>query len=272
MRRTFKGIGPILPAGTTMSDQEYADWYEQHAWDPSRYDDLTLETDLAPAGWLEPLLSTRSFDVSMTAPLGYEAYARLFFPFIHSGIGPTGAWNVGHVGWTEKAQANGKVVHALMEQETISSPSDGQGTGDQCADQLSPEQFRALLPILTRHTASTEGWFLLWDGFGDLNTSVFNSGVPKVHHAMRDFYLLKGHLSSYAAFSDDPSYLWPDDRAWCLCTDTDFSWSYLAGSRRCITEILATPILDAVETSLDNPARSGMDTINDPNGEIPRQA
>jgi hypothetical protein len=270
MRRTFRGIGPFLP--TTMSDQEYADWYEEHAWDPSRYNDLRLERDLAPAAWLEPLLSPRSFDVSMTAPRGYEAYARLFFPFLRSGLGASGEWSERRVRWTEMAEQSGKVVHALMEQETISTAPDGQGTADRCTDQLSPEQFQALLPILTRHTASTEGWFLLWDGFGDLNERVFNPGIPKVHHAMRDFYLLKGHLSSYAEFSDDPSYLWPDDRAWCLCTDTDFSWSYLAGSRRCIAEILATPILDAVETLLDNPARSGMDTINDPDGEIPRQS
>jgi hypothetical protein len=142
MRRTFRGIGPFLPTGTTMSDQEYADWYEEHAWDPSRYNDLRLERDLAPAAWLEPLLSPRSFDVSMTAPRGYEAYARLFFPFLRSGLGASGEWSERRVRWTEMAEQSGKVVHALMEQETISTAPDGQGTADRCTDQLSPEQFK----------------------------------------------------------------------------------------------------------------------------------
>lgn len=254
-----------------MSDQEYADWYEEHAWNPSHHDGLCLESDLAPADWLEPLLAPRSFNVSMSAPQGYEAYARIFFPFICSGIDSNGEWFERSIRWREKAQDNGKEVHALMEQETIASPSEEWGTTDQCSDRLSPEQFQSLLPILARHTTSTEGWYLLWDGFGNLHEKVFNSRIPKVHHAIRDFYLLRGPLGSYTEFPDDPSYWWPDDRAWCLCTDTDFSWSYLAASHDCTTEILATTVLDAVATLPENLARSGMDTINDPDGEVPRR-
>jgi hypothetical protein len=127
-----------------MSDQEYADWYQEHAWNPSRYDGLGLERDLAPADWLEPLLTPRSFTVSMSAPQGYEAYARIFFPFVCSGVGSNGEWIERHVRWREKAQENGKVVHALMEEETIASPSDERGPIDQSSDRLSPEQFHAV--------------------------------------------------------------------------------------------------------------------------------
>ena len=80
MRRVFRGIGPLLPAGDVDVRPGSSDWYEEHSWHPSRYDGLSLERDLAPASWLEPLLSPHSFDVSMTAPRGYEAYARIFFP------------------------------------------------------------------------------------------------------------------------------------------------------------------------------------------------
>lgn len=229
-----------------------------------------METDLTPAQWLEPLLVPGSFEVWMTAPQGYEAYARIFFPFIQSGL-DEGEWYERPVRWTDLARANAKTPHALMEQETISGSSTGAGLdGLQCARNLSPEQFAALLPIVARHTASEHGWFLLWDGFGDLNDQVFNPRVPKVSHAMRDFYLLRGPLDSYVHFSNDPSYWWPDDRAWCLCTDTDFNWSYLAGHRACIEEVLAVPIMDAVVTRPENPARSGMDVLNDPDGAVPR--
>jgi len=253
-----------------MSDEEYEDWYTDHAWSPSRYPDLTSEADLTPAEWLEPRLVPQSFEVWMTAPRGYGAYARIFFPFVRTGLDEAGDWYEQHIGWTDTARENGLEVHALMERETITRSSTGEAANDQCAWNLAPEQFAALMPILARHTTSADGWFLLWDGFGDLNDEVFNAGVPKVTHAMRDFFLLKGPLDSYAHFSNDPSYWWPDDRAWCLCTDTDFAWSYLAGSRECVNEVLATPIMDAIETKPENPAHSGMDVLNDPDGTVPR--
>ena len=56
-----------------------------------------------------------------------------------------------------------------------------------------------------------------------------------------------------------------------MCTDTDFYWAYIAGSAACIKEVLAVPELNAYETNPGNPARSGMDVINDPGGTVPRQ-
>ena len=268
--RRKQSLAPFLPVGTTMSDEEYSDWYNDHAWSPCRYPGLTIESDLTPAEWLEPLLVPRSFEVAMTAPLGYGAYARIHFPFVRTGIDDAGEWYERHVTWTDMARENGKRVHALMERETITWSPAGEDANDRCARNLTPEQFAALTPILTQHTSSANGWFLLWDGFGDLNENIFNPKVPKVDHDMRDFYLLRGPLHSYAHFSNDPSYWWPDDRAWCVCTDTDFAWSYLAGKRECVDEVLELPIMDAVETRPEDPARSGMDIVNDPESRVPR--
>jgi hypothetical protein len=139
-RRTWRGIAPLLPLGTTVSDKEYSAWYEEHAWDPSRFTNLTIESDLTPAEWLEPLLVPQSFEVWMTAPQGYEAYARIFFPFNRSSLDEMGEWQEQHVRWTDLAQTNGKVAHALMEQETISRSSTGEDAhDDQCAWNLSPD-------------------------------------------------------------------------------------------------------------------------------------
>lgn len=136
--------------------------------------------------------------------------------------------------------------------------------------ELTDQQVDALLPILARHTASEHGWFLLWSGFGDLSQHVFEQ-QPRVVHPMREFYLLRGALNTYRNLPESPSYWWPDDRAWCLCTDTDFHWAYIAGSAAYIREVLAVPELDAYETNPGNPARSGMDVINDPDGTVPRR-
>lgn len=250
-----------------MSDEEYSAWYDEHAWDPSGFTSLTIETDLAPAEWLEPLLVARSFEVWMSAPRGYESYVRIFFPFVRTGFDEAGEWHEQHVRWTDIARENGRTVHALMEQETIGG---GRTHGDQVMDNLSSGQLEALMPILARHTSSVHGWFLLWEGFGDLNEKVFHGQVPRVSHEARNLYLLRGPIDSYAHFTNGPNFWWPDDRAWCMSTDTDFAWSYLAGSRACVDEVLAAPIMDAVETRPENPARSGMDVLNDPDGIIPR--
>jgi hypothetical protein len=78
-------------------------------------------------------------------------------------------------------------------------------------------------------------------------------------------------LSALGEFPNDPNYFWPDDRAWCLCTDTDFDWAYLAGSTGCIEEVLTVPVLDAYATTPENPARAGMDVVNDPHGTVARR-
>jgi hypothetical protein len=141
---------------------------------------------------------------------------------------------------------------------------------DNCFDELADEQLDALLPLLTRHTGSERSWFLLWNGFGDLNQDILDR-QPRVVHPMREFYLLRGDLNTYRNLPHGPSYWWPDDRAWCLSTDTDFYWAYIAGSAACIRDVLALPELDAYETNPGNPARSGMGAINDPGGAIPRR-
>jgi len=245
-----------------MSEAEYEQWRDENTWDPSRGTNLVIETDLAPAAWIEPLLLPGSFEVRMTTPQGFDAYARVFFPFVEWTRDANGEPVEQHIRWKDMAQQNGWTAHALMEQETVSRNPNGEVDSRSPRSNLSPQQVDALLPILERHTSSTKGWFVFWDGFGDLNERAFNGSVPKLHHPMREYYLLSGPLGSYGEFPHGPNYWWPDDRAWCVSTDTDFAWSYVAGSASCIEELVAVPVLDAIETKPQNPAHSGMDVIN----------
>jgi hypothetical protein len=162
-----------------------------------------------------------------------------------------------------------RVAHALMEKETLTLGPEGETARWTCFDGFAPEQCDALVPLLSRYTSSASAWFLLWDGWGDLNERAF-AGRPKLHHPMRDYYLLSGPLSALKDSQERPNYCWPDDRAWCVVTDTDFEWAYVAGSEALIEAILAASVLDAYATKPENPAHSGMDTINDPDGTTPR--
>lgn len=253
-----------------LSQDEYDRWYDAHAWDPVRDSGMTVETDLAPAAWIEPLLAPRSFEVRMTVPQGFEAYARIFYPFVGETVEMECKVEQELLTWSQVASRHGRVAHALMEKETIACDDAGRTAMSETFAALSPAQLRALLPILSRHTASSSAWFLLWDGWGNLNKRIFNSATPRVRHDMRDLYLLRGSLRSFEEMPDVPNYCWPDDRAWCLCGDCDFEWMYLAGSVACIEEVLAVPVLDAFATSPANPAHSGMDVVNDPEGTVPR--
>jgi hypothetical protein len=248
-----------------MSRREYEEWLDTHTWSPSPESRLVIESDLTPAAWIEPRLCKGSFEVCMTAPQGFEAYARILFPFVGDDVVRDGkVIDQEHITWTEMARRNGRVAHALMEPETIRGPE-----GGMCCNELAAGQLAALLPILARHTSSPHGRFLLWDGFGDLNHRLFEP-LPRVKHPARNFYLLSGPHSAYENLPHDPNYWWPDDRAWCVCTDTDFCWAYIAGSAACIREVLSVAVLDAYATKPRNPAQAGMDVINDPHGTIPR--
>jgi hypothetical protein len=222
-------------------------------YDGGRQSALAAQTDLTPARWIEPLLVPGSFEVRMTVPRGFGAYARIFFPFDDDGLS-----------WADAAGRNGRRAHALMERETIAW--NDAAARRHWSDRLSKGQFDALLGILSRQTSSADGWFLAWNGPGDLTVTAPLLSLPMG----RDLYLLHGPIEAYADFPDPPSYWWPDDRAWCVAGDVDFEWCYLAGTAACVSEVLAVPVIDAYETSPANPARSGMDLVNDPDGVVPR--
>ena len=275
MRRHRLRRGPLAPlrkvGSSPLSEDEYERWRGADTWDPARDGEVTVQTELAPAAWIEPRLLPGTFEVQMTVPRRYEAYARIFYPFVGDEVEADGKVHHPLLTWSEMASRHGRVAHALMEKETISRDRTGRVRSDDTYGALSPEQLEALLPILAGHTASTTAWFLLWDGWGDLNERVFNSSTPKVSHNWRDFYLLRGPLLAFEELPHDPNYFWPEDRSWCLCTDCDFEWAYLAGSAACVGEVLAVPVIDAFATRPDNPARSGMDAVNDPDGSVPRR-
>jgi hypothetical protein len=130
-------------------------------------------------------------------------------------------------------------------------------------------QFSVLADILARHTsAAGRTWFCVWDGYGNFGLeSKAGRQIPRLHHRMRAYLMYTGPLAAWPAFGNAghshlPDYWWPDDRAWCSVTDTDFHWAYVAGSRACIDDIVASSEIEALETRPDNRARFGMDTVN----------
>jgi hypothetical protein len=43
-----------------------------------------------------------------------------------------------------------------------------------------------------------------------------------------------------------PQWCWPDDKAWFVGAEIDHAWTYVAGTRSLIDEILASPHSESV--------------------------
>ena len=200
--------------------------------------------DGSPADWL--VAQGQPWPrLSLFGPDGYEAYARLrFIPDPR-------------VPGQEEADHDG---------------------GDDLPGEV--EQLRTVVQVLRRHTSTPEvAWHCLWDGWGDLHegaTVVMSFGEggtgrpgavafapdvlgrPTVHHPHRSYHLFTGPLSDLgdwgaAPIAPDapradlvPSFVWPDDRAWCIAYDVDPHWAGIGASQAAVDELVALSSVDVV--------------------------
>lgn len=222
-------------------------------------------------------------------PSGFEAVTRLFHPVeLDDGATTT---------WTELARANGRVAHATMQLHAIATPAGHRPLGP--VDQLpvtAPEgdlgepTRSALARVLARCTSTPERcWFGVWDGYGQLRAGsstamVFDERGHERHDLPglapadvlaarpvrapgRDYLLLRGPLSSLDAIAEglgrqSPNVWWPEDRAWFVISEIDFTWTYVAGPNALAEAIEASPELEALRCDLDHPATFDSDPIN----------
>ena len=104
------------------------------------------------------------------------------------------------------------------------------------------------------HTAD-QCYFALWGGFG--SSVVPQYLTPKLELPQRDYHLFAGPLeaapTNFAAapgpFHQSANLWWPADQAWCVATEIDLAWTYVAASTACIAGVLADQRLGAVATS-----------------------
>jgi GNAT superfamily N-acetyltransferase len=149
---------------------------------------------------------------------------------------------------------------------------------------LEENDFSALASILTRRTDTPETTFFgLWEGYGDLMVGYAPTpGRQEVHQVAypavlalpdRNYLLYQGPISAWrqihnAHHTQVPDLWWPDDRSWCLATDTDFRWLYIGGTAECIAEIVNSTDVEALETRPEHRCYwIGSDLLNDPHGE-----
>ncbi len=213
---------------------------------------LPWTRDVSPATWLPARLGPWGRNVGSVVPSGYEAYGRLFHPL-------DGRSSDEPKRWSDLARRNGRIVHPEMQLHALSGPDP---SPDASWGSLPLPERRVLVEALRPHTATPDRcWFCVWDGWGQID----DEGVTeRVELPARTYLLSAGPIEGALAptnlhgIDQSPNLWWPEDRAWFVCTEVDYAWTYVAGSGRAIADLLADPRLEVLAAQLtDSPFHDG---------------
>jgi hypothetical protein len=225
------------------------------------------ETDVSPGAWLAAgTADARRLTLGALLPAGFAAHARVFHPaYRYDGDDDL------EVPWREVADDNGTTAHPLMQWPAIT------GGWEFCTEESQPpvwdrapdeghlptEVATRLAAVLRRHTTTPDDcWFGVWVG------GVIVADAPALAMPNREHWLVRGPVELAAAnLAAEPSeqsasLWWPADRAWCVATDIDLVSTYVGGSAACVTEVLATPGLEAAAVSPGDGVDVASDMIN----------
>ena len=212
------------------------------------------------AHWIPGRLHPFARDVGSIIPIGFDAYARVFHPPYR--LSPDG--RLVPVKWRDIAAANDRTIAAEMQRMgPAAEPARHSASGETLWDQqpsvgsMPHELAVRLAEILAAHTQTADRcWFAVWEGGGDLDAQWVRA--PRFSVPERRLHLLEGAvhevtttLSEVDWIYHSPNLWWPDDRAWCVATEIDFNWTYVAGSAACIARVLSDPDLEALPTTID---------------------
>lgn len=247
---------------------------------------IAWTTDVEEGRWIVDRLHAFGQDVGSVVPAGYQAYARLFHPVDDQ---PNNTKR-----WSDVARRNGRIAHPQMQFHLVSSPA---GTPPSDTNHrttslrwgsLPRTELAALVGVLGRFTATLQDcWFAVWDGFGQIHggsalgqlTSTGGGGGaagiappeallgPRLRLPQREYLVLRGPLADVTDLHDalddqSPNLWWPMDRSWCVATEIDFAWTYVAGSQRLIAELLTHSALEALPAKISDRFTINSDVLN----------
>jgi hypothetical protein len=253
---------------------------------------VTWSTDVHQADWIASRLSPWEGDyypITILIPGGFEAYARVLHPVdVPDDGGRLVRW-ADVAAWSGLPLRADAQFHSIALPPTDPGrpyPFHGQGPWEGFLD---TGDAKALAAIARGWTTTPEDcWFCVWDGFGwdaAAVSAVFTADGeadgeeppevveqprtdplpgwvrdgPRVSLPNREHLLYRGSVEDVTATAgldgggQCASLWWPADHAWCVATDVDLQWTYVAGSRGLIDAILADDRIEALPASPDDP-------------------
>ncbi len=238
------------------------------------------------ADWIGPRLAPfAGGTVASVVPGGFAAYARLLHP-----LHPRGDVRPPIVRWAQVAAWSGLTLTRHSQFLDIAVPEHPPSEpapwdGEYPIDGSLPDPDATVLTELLAAHTPTPGrcWFCVWDGYGWLHArppavadGTFDA--PAVVHGQeppgarvqlpgRSYLLHAGAVCDALALVDieqqTPNLCWPQDRSWCVATEIDDAYTYVAGSTALIDEVLADPRLEAQPVRLDDSTWSPLSHARD---------
>jgi len=214
---------------------------------------LTEAESLRATEWLRLSLTKFGYPVSAFVPGHFAAYARIYHPFVDPGSRTLGDPER-HTWKTVVGRQLPETPHDAADIAMRGAPTGQAPTG--CAPRHLVEALAAALA--TQTTTPKDCCFAVWEGFGDLQFSPRHR--PTLRLPQRAYHVFAGELARVAEASGystisfsyrSPNLWWPADHAWCVATEIDHAWTYVAGSRACVDSLLSDARLEAAETSAD---------------------
>ena len=181
---------------------------------------------------------------------GRHALREVMLKSVLVGGAPAGDYPSKRVHWCDLASRYGVPFEAGIDAEwfrpafsTGSWPRYLVGPED---GSLSQNEFAELTRILRTRTSSTE-IFALYDLLANRNRGdvVFSGKMDE----------LDGLRTAPERCGTTPTLWWPADKAWCVYTDWDSTYTLVASSRATIDDVLASDVLDSVEVDRDTDPR-----------------
>lgn len=237
--------------------------------------------DFSPMQWLKERLIPRSPDesrisrVSTILPCGFEAYGKVLHPIVEHPVDfefpidltkdttYNDLWQLQKAprfkGLDElalerrDAQGLGKRVRwrQLFEERglawvpEINGHSFAHQTGGswpfylQGPDEgfIGPELMARLVGLLAPFTGENECYFFfVMMATEDYQDKLFRG---RLHDLLASFPGIQPYQT--------PTYCWPDDQSWCLCSDYDLEFTLIGGSRALISKLLTNSFVEAIE-------------------------
>ncbi|HEY5104757.1 MAG TPA: hypothetical protein VII65_06895 [Acidimicrobiales bacterium] len=237
-------------------------------------DELTMSEDVSAADWIGDRLSPWELGlVTSFVPSGFESYVRILHPveLPHDGS-PL-------VRWADVSRWSGVPLHPRVQWHEVALPEKVPPTEPPWRGQ-GPRQgtlffadAEALIEDLTPYTSTPqECYFGLWIGYSGSAAAFVPLGSPPVRIPApprpsqlvklpnREYGLFEGPLAGATSLTmavshsqQTPNLWWPADHSWCVASEIDFPWTYVAGSSELIDHLLADDRLETVSASPNDP-------------------
>ena len=223
----------------------------------------------SPAQWLRDRLSAPDAGVvTSLIPGGFESYARILHPVQERG------GTLAPLRWRDVAAWSGVGLHATISWLEVALPEvipvteapwDSQGPRE---GSLSRADTIAVVEDLRRFTNGS-CYFAVWAGYGggvwvhppnapDVTAPTALSQSPEFELPYRDYLLYEGVLDGATCFAgvgewfQSPNLWGPEDHSWCVASEIDLPWTYVAGPKDLIDTLLGDGRIEALATAPDD--------------------